>query len=155
VSTRVAPHVAWLLLMPLATAGQDLEPRAYSASPVGTNFIVLGLGRSTGAVVFDPALPIKDVSAKVGAATLGLGRTFEVAGRMCLLTVALPYAWGAMTGLVSEEARRISRSGLPDGRIKFSVNLWGNPALSPADFAKAVRRRVVGASLTDLIPFWQ
>jgi hypothetical protein len=30
----------------LRDAGQELEPRAYSASPIGTNFLLVGVGRS-------------------------------------------------------------------------------------------------------------
>jgi hypothetical protein len=34
---------------------QDLEPRAYAASPVGGNFLVVGGGRSSGDVLIDPS----------------------------------------------------------------------------------------------------
>jgi hypothetical protein len=71
------------------------------------------------------------------------------------VTAALPYALGTMEGRVAEEARRISRSGLADARAKLSVNLWGNPALSPRAFAAAPRRRVIGTSLTIAAPTGQ
>ena len=45
-------------------SAQDLEPKAYSASPVGAAFLVVGFARSTGSVLFDPTLPITDVEAK-------------------------------------------------------------------------------------------
>jgi hypothetical protein len=112
-------------------------------------------GRSDGAVLFDPTLPITDVQAKINIVTLGAGRTFALGGRLALLTAALPYAWGSMEGNVAEEARRITRSGLADARVKMSVNLWGNPALSPREFANAPRRRVIGASLTSSLPTGQ
>jgi hypothetical protein len=38
-----------------ATA-QELEPRAYSPSPVGTTFLLGGFGRSEGGILFDPSL---------------------------------------------------------------------------------------------------
>jgi hypothetical protein len=89
-----------LLAMLCATraAAQDLEPRAYSTSPVGTNFLLLGIGRSSGGVVFDPTVPITDVQSDINAGTLGAGRTFNLGGRLMLATVALPYVWGTITG---------------------------------------------------------
>jgi hypothetical protein len=116
---------------------------------------VVALGRSTGGVVFDPTLPITDVEATVSAATLGAGVTFPLAGRLALLTAALPYVVGRMEGSVAEESRRISRSGLADARVKLSINLWGNPALGARDFARTPRRGVVGASLTAAAPTGQ
>jgi Putative MetA-pathway of phenol degradation len=134
---------------------QDLEPRAYSSSPTGTNFVVLGFGRSTGDVLFDATLPIADVSATLDAGTLGLGRTFGLGGRLALLTAAMPYSWGKIEGRVAEQAQQITRSGLVDLRLKLSVNLIGPPALPVAQFVKMPRRTVVGASLTTVAPTGQ
>ena len=58
----------WLVAAAMAHA-QELEPRAYSPSPVGTNFLVLAYVRTTGDVVFDPALPFSDVSARLHTST--------------------------------------------------------------------------------------
>ena len=46
------------------------------------------------------------------------------------------YVWGEITGKVFEAAASTSRSGLGDLRIKVSVNLFGTPALTPAEFAR-------------------
>src|SRR5262245_14863875 len=70
--------------IPDLAQAQDVEPRAYVASPVGSNFVVVGIGRSTGAVVVDPSLPVEDVEAHVNAATIGAGRTFSLFGRTAL-----------------------------------------------------------------------
>jgi hypothetical protein len=137
-------------------SAQELEPRAYSASPVGVNFVVVGYSRSTGSVVTDPTLPVSDVSAQINGLALGLGRTFGVWGRQGLVTAALPYAWGDAEGNVGEERRQVTRSGLSDLRAKVSVNLCGSPALSPEQFAK--RRRdpfLLGTSLTVAAPSGQ
>ena len=100
------PPVILLLAMLCAmrAAAQELEPRAYSASPIGTNFLLVGIGRSSGDVVFDPTVPITDVHADINAATLGAGRTFNLGGHLLLATIALPYVWGEITGKVFEEA---------------------------------------------------
>ena len=136
-------------------AAQDLEPKAYSASPVGTAFLVAGLARSTGGVVFDPTLPFEDVEARINAAMIAMGYTFGLFGKLGMATAALPYAWGDLSGLVAEEARAITRSGLADTRFKLSVNLVGNPAMGTRAFVKAPRRTIVGTSLTVLAPSGQ
>ena len=143
------------MLCSIGAGAQELEPRAYSASPIGTNFLVVGIGRSSGDVVFDPTVPITDVHADINAATLGAGRTFNLAGHLLLATVALPYVWGEITGKVFEQAASTIRSGLGDARMKVSVNLRGTPALTPAEFAKAPRLTNVGMSLTVLAPAGQ
>jgi Putative MetA-pathway of phenol degradation len=147
-----------LLVLILAIPGlaQDLEPRAYSASPVGLNFLVCGFGYSTGSVLFDPTLPISNVEANLNIPSVGYGRTFTLLGRQGLLTAGLPYVWGDISGAVSEQSRSIRRSGLADTRIKFSINLRGNPARSPTEFALFRKRSfIVGTSLTVSAPTGQ
>src|SRR4051794_35277217 len=91
-------------------AAQDLEPRAYSASPAGAAFVVAGIARSSGSVVFDPTLPVTEVRANINIPLLGVGYTFSFLGKTTLATVAVPYAWGDVSGKVSEQARAITRS---------------------------------------------
>jgi len=147
-----------LLLTVLAAApaaAQDMEPKAYSASPVATTFLVVSGARSTGSVVFDPTVPITDVKAGINAAVVGVGTTFGLFGKLALISAALPYTWGDISGQVREEASSISRSGLADTRVRLSVNLWGNPAMRAREFAKAPRRTIVGASITVAAPSGQ
>jgi len=145
-----------LLLTWCSSLAQELEPRAYSPSPVGTTFMLIALGRSTGGVTLDPSIPLTNVSATLYSSALGVGRTFDLLGRQALVTVALPYAWGDISGEVQERKGTISRSGLADLKARFSVNLYGSPALSPREFAKARRRTpLVGASLSMNAPSGQ
>jgi hypothetical protein len=136
-------------------AAQELEPRAYSASPIGANFLLVGIGRSSGDVVFDPTVPVTDVRADINAATVGVGRTFNLAGRQALVTAGLPYVWGEISGKVAEQAQSITRSGLADTRLKVSVNLWGTPALKPAEFVRQPPRTNIGTSLSVAAPSGQ
>jgi hypothetical protein len=135
-----------------AAAAQDLEPRAYAASPTGLNFLVVGAGRSSGGVVVDPSLPIEDVQASVNTLTVGAGRTIDVFGRTALIVAVLPYAWANASGRVGEATNSISRSGLADPRVKLSVNLLGGRALTPREFARAQRPTIVGTSVTVVPP---
>lgn len=147
--------VAALLLLctPLTVRSQDLEPRAYAASPTGLNFLVAGFGRSAGGVVVDPALPVEDVEATVDAFTVGAGTTFNLFGRTALLVGGAGYVRAEATGRVGEDAREVSRSGLADPRFKLSVNLLGGRALTPGEFARAGERpTIVGVSLTVVPP---
>jgi hypothetical protein len=152
---RVLAVALWALAVVASAAAQDLEPKAYSASPVGAAFVVAGLSRSTGSVVFDPTVPLTDVDANINAGLLATGYTFGLFGKLTLVTAALPYSWGDISGKVFEEARSITRSGLADSRYKLSINLAGNPALRARDFARAPRKTIVGASLTVVAPSGQ
>lgn len=150
---RRAVAALWLLLVALApAAAQDMEPKAYSASPVGATFLVAGLSRSTGSVVFDPTLPIRDVDAGINGVFVGVGTTFDLFGKLALVSAALPVAWGELSGMVGEDARTISRDGLADSRVRLSINLRGNDAMGVREYVKAPRRTIVGASVTMVAP---
>ena len=156
---QVVACMVWLLgrlcllaLSPAASA-QELEPRAYSPSPTGANFLVLGFGDISGSVLLDPSLPITNVHAQIYTPTVGLGRTFGILGQQALVTAAMPYAWGNIEGQVEEQQHSITRSGLADLRVKFSFNLHGSPALTPQEFAKRRKQGlIVGTSLLITAP---
>src|SRR5260370_22626613 len=46
-------------------AAQEMEPRSYSAVPIGTNFIGMDYARSSGDILFDPSLPVTDLQSKI------------------------------------------------------------------------------------------
>lgn len=146
---------AALLATAVGASAQEMEPKAYSASPVGATFLVLAASRNTGSVVFDPTLPFTDVDARIGGIGAGVGTTFGLAGKLALVSAVLPVAWGELNGLVGEEARRVTRQGLADARVKLSVNLLGNDAMRLREFVKAPRRVIVGTSLTVVAPTGQ
>ncbi len=143
-----------LLVAPLAAA-QELEPRAYSSSPTGLNFVVGAYGSSTGDVVFDASLPFRDVHAEVNTASFGASRTFGAFGRLSSAAVVLPYAWGSVEGNVGETFRRITRSGLADLRVRLAMNLIGGPALAPREFAARKSGTTLGTSLSVVAPTGQ
>jgi len=147
--------VASLVASSSLVSAQDLEPKAYSASPAGAMFLVAGFSRSSGSVLTDPTLPLTDVNAKINGVPLAAGYTFGLFGKLALVTVAIPVAWGEVTGQVFEEARTVTRSGLTDSRVKLSVNLVGNPAVGAREFVKAPRKAIVGTSFTAVAPTGQ
>lgn len=137
------------------TIGQELEPRAYSPNPTGTNFVLLVYGRTQGDVLVDSSLPFRDVSATLNATSLLYGRTFGLFGRSATVGVGVPYAWGSVEGEVGETFTRITRSGLSDARMRLALNLLGGPALSPAEFARRRPHTSVGTSLVLQAPTGQ
>ena len=138
-----------------SASAQDLEPRAYAASPVGVSFLAVVAGRSTGGIVVDPSLPVEDVRASVNSLGVGAGTTFGLFGRTALAVAAFPFAWAEATGRVGETTGHVTRTGLADPRLKLSVNLVGGRALSAGEFARAARPTIVGVSLTAIPPLGQ
>ncbi len=134
---------------------QELEPRAFSPSPVGTTFVLGGFGKSEGDILFDHALDIDNVQADLWIATIGVGRTFGLGGRQARILGVLPTAWGSVAGDVHAQPQRQDLAGLVDPRFKLSVGLIGAPALTLAQFADAPRRTAVGVAVTVVPPWGQ
>lgn len=151
----LATLCALVFLAPRHTCAQELEPRAYSPAPVGTTFVIGGIGRSQGAILLDPSLDVNHVEGDLWIATIGAGRIFDVAGKQARVLAVFPLAWGAITGDVRQQAQRQDLAGLVDPRFKLSIALRGAPALSPDEFARAPRQVVVGASITVVPPIGQ
>jgi hypothetical protein len=154
-SARTGLAAFLLLLVGAPLRAQDLEPRAYTASPIGLHFLVAGLGRSSGGVVVDPSLPVDDVDARVGSVFVGAGTTFALFGRSALLLAAFPWARAKATGRIGELAASATRSGLADPRFKLSVNLVGGRALTPKEFATVRRTTIAGVSVSVVPPLGQ
>jgi hypothetical protein len=111
---------------------------------------------SSGAVVFDPSLPISNVTAHVHGVVPGLGHTFAILGRQALISATLPYVYAEVGGQVFEEQRNVTRSGLGDLKTRVSLNLYGNPALTREEFARRERPPfLIGTSLTVSYPTGQ
>ena len=144
--------VALVVSLPAQALSQEMEPRSYSASPVGTNFVVAGYGYSSGDVVFDAAAPISDAQADMNLATVAYSKVFDLGGHQSSVLVAVPYMWGEASGEIGEATQSISRSGFGDMRLKFSTMLIGGPALPPSAFRTRKPRPIVGVSLLAIAP---
>lgn len=131
---------------------QDLDPRAYVWLPVKTNTLVTGFSYSQGGVVTDPTLPIQDLEASVQVASLGYVHTFNLFGLTSQAMVALPYSWAQVSGKVVGQQESITRSGLADTRLRFTLLLHGAPAVGLADFLKATKKTILGVSLNIVAP---
>lgn len=132
-----------------------MEPRAYSRAPVGTQFVLVTYAYQAGDVFTDSSLPLQDVGINLRSMSVGYGRTFGLKGRQASATFLMPYIKGSASGTVFEEQHDVTRSGLPDLRARFTMNLIGSPAMQPKEFAAYKPRTVVGVSLTVIAPTGQ
>jgi hypothetical protein len=147
----LASAFGFLLHAGMASA-QELEPRTYSASPIGTNFIGVGYTRLSGDVLTDPSLPITNVQANINSVALAYVRSFGLAGHSASLGIVLPYVEGNLSGNVIDAPTEIHRYGMGDLRLRFGFNLIGSPALTPEEFAKRTPTASLGVSLTLSAP---
>ena len=130
----------FLILLLLGMSGnawsQDLEPRRWSRLPVGTNFIGLAANDSVGDIYFDPVLQNKDVSLNYAALGASYIRTFGLFGKLARVDLNAPYVSGHWEGLHQGVRRSLRLRGFTDPRIRFSINLWGAPALKGREFGQ-------------------
>jgi len=134
---------------------QDLEPRAYSNTPIGLNFLLTGYTYTEGGVAVDPSVPLKDAHVKVNAATVAYARSFDAWGQSAKFDVVLPYARLSGNAEFAGQPRERNVAGLADPRFRFSVNLYGAPALSVNEFTDYRQDLIVGASVYLWAPWGQ
>jgi len=126
---------------------QELNPAAYTPAPKGVNAVTVTAGYNSGDLAFDPSGPIDDASASIGVSTLAYFRTLNVAGRSANLGLILPYVFGDLEGLYLGQPAAVYRSGLGDINLRFAVNLFGAPVMTPKEFQDYRPRTLIGASL--------
>jgi hypothetical protein len=146
---------AALILSAISGFGQDLAPRAYIITPVDSSAMVLAYSFNSGSVFVDPSVPVEDFSARFHTQILSYYRSFDLAGRSANITAVVPYAIGNFSATVAGSQASVYRSGLADSRVRLAVNLWGGPAMHTREFVGWKETRLLGASLTVLMPTGQ
>jgi len=141
-----------LCVASFAAAAQDLEPRAYTNVPTGTNVAAFVYAFSHGDVLTDPSLPIKDF--KVSAHNIGLGyvHTFALANKLARVQVTAPLIF--MSGKLQINGVDTSgvRNGFGDTRLRFGINILGSPALDRKEFRQYQQKFILGTSLVVSVP---
>jgi hypothetical protein len=151
-----AALVAATILVPgRGLHAQALEPRSYVNTPVGINFLLLGYGYTEGDVGFEASSPIKDAKVHVHAGLLAYARSLDVWGLSGKVLVALPVAEASGSAKVKGQGVDRQVLGLADPLLRVSVNLYGAPALSMADFPAYRQDVIVGAGLQVTAPLGQ
>jgi hypothetical protein len=131
---------------------QDLSPRAYLITPVGSNVVVVNYSHLDGGVTFNGSVPITSAEADVNLPLLSYYHAFDLLGRAANISVAQGYGFGDYRGIVADVPRNAERSGFLDTYARLSVNLIGGPAMEPAEFAKWHQTVLLGASLAVVTP---
>ena len=146
---------ALLLAGTLPARAQDIEPRAYSNAPIGVNFVIAGYAYTSGGLAFDPSLPIDDVRLHTSNAVLAYARVLDVWGRSGKIDAVVPYTWlGGSADYAGQAVTRVV-DGFGDPAFRFSVNLYGAPALDLQRFAQYRQDVIVGASVRVTAPVGQ
>jgi hypothetical protein len=125
-----------------------LSPRAYVITPIHTNAVTVTYSFDSGQVVFDELIPISNGRGTIHTSTLTLFHTLNFFGRSANLNVSLPYSFAHFQGTISGTEEKLYRSGLAPAVVRFSVNLHGGPAMTPAEYSRWRQKLVLGASLT-------
>jgi len=152
---RVWPLVALYSISSIPALAQQLEPRAYTASPVGVNAVIWAFGNAVGDLNFDPSIPIDDGRARITTAVLGYFRSLDVAGKSGSISVGMPYALGRLEGNYLGTFQTANRSGLGDINVRFATILKGAPSMRLKEFVSYRQRTNVGLSVTTTAPTGQ
>ncbi|HUL13112.1 MAG TPA: transporter [Methylococcaceae bacterium] len=131
---------------------QDLEPRTYANTPVGLNFLIVGYNYLQGGVTVDPTIPLENAKLEVQGALFAYARSLDVFGHSGKFDVILPTAWLSGTATFAGQPKQRDISGFADPRFRFSVNFYGAPALSLAEFADYQQDVIIGASVQVSAP---
>ena len=156
--TRV-PALILLMLASLLAASparaQDIEPRQYSNTPVGVNFLISGYAYTQGGLSSDPALPLTNPDLETNNALIAFARSFDFWGRSGKIDFVAPYTW--LSGSADLDGDTVTREigGLADPRFRVSVNLYGAPALTMKEFPAFRQGLIVGAALQVSAPLGQ
>ena len=138
-----------------ALRAQDLEPRAYSNSPTGLHFLIVGYGYAKGSVLADPSLPLDNVSNEAHVGVLAYATTLDVDGKSAKFDMIVPYTSLAAKGLAFGLPHARYVNGLADPAFRFSMNFIGAPALTAAEFKNYRQNFILGASLRVTAPLGQ
>ncbi len=152
--------VGLFLLMLLATPrlafAQDIEPRRWTALPVGMNVAGVAYGYADGDIFFDPVLRIEDATVEIRTVGASYVHSFDWAGKTARFDIRMPFQSARWRGLLDGQPASASRDGLADPRFRLSVNLLGAPALKGKEFqeyhATRTTNTVVGAALAVTVP---
>lgn len=137
----------WLAIAAGPLLAQDLEPRRWSHLPTGLNVAGLGGGWTDGDIFFDPVLLIEDATFDVYPLSAAYVRSFGMLGRSARIDLKVPYARGRWEGTVDGEYTSTRRSGFADPRVRFSINLYGAPALNREEFIRFRREHPVNTTV--------
>jgi hypothetical protein len=152
---RYAVFAVVAFVWPVMGHAQELEPRSYSNTPIGLNFLLAGYAYSEGKLAFDPSTAVADAQYRLRTEALAYARSLNAWGNSAKFDVILPYSSFSGQALVAGLPRERDMSGFGDPRLRFSMNFYGAPALTLKEFAGYKQDLIIGASLQVTAPLGQ
>jgi hypothetical protein len=131
----------------------EIEPRAFSNTPVGLNFLIAGYMYTEGSVSFDPAVPLTDAQLHTNNAILAYARSLNAWGRSAKFDVIAPYTRLEGSALYAGEQATRDVTGIADPKFRVSVNFIGAPALSTQQFASYRQDLIIGQASRSCRPW--
>ena len=134
---------------------QSLEPRLYSNAPTDLNFLVVGYAHTEGALAENIIPTLTNPKLKADIAVLAYAKFLDVFGKSAKVDVVVPSV--CLHGTATYQGAPATREvcGLGDIKGRFSVNLWGAPALSLKAFRTYKPDTIVGVSVQVTAPTGQ
>ncbi len=138
-----------------AARSQEIEPRKWSDSPVGVNFLIVAYSYSQGGIAFDPSLPVSNPHLQTNSGGLGFARSLDLGGLSGKFDVSVPYTW--LSGSADYRGQLVQRTvnGFGDPEFQLSVNLFGAPAMGFKEFGSYKQDWIVGVALKVSAPYGQ
>jgi hypothetical protein len=135
---------------------QDIEPRRWTALPVGLNVIGIGYAYTAGDIAFDPVLQIEEATADMQTVIASYSYSFGFLGRSARVDVIAPWKNADWQGLLEGAPASVSRVGLGDPSFRLSMNLYGAPAVDASEFRKRAAAQpvntIIGAAISVGVP---
>jgi hypothetical protein len=160
--------IGMLMFAAVQTYAGEIEPRSYVNTPVGVNFLIAGYAYSDGGLATSGSSPLKNANIKMHTGILAYARSLDILGKSgkfdVILTYAdlsgsadasLPYTDPSGNTMVVVQRGERNVSGLSDPRFRFSVNLYGAPALTVQEFPAYQQDLIIGASVQVSAPLGQ
>ena len=144
--------VALSLLFVSNGVSQELEPRAMTNLPIGTNFILGGYGYSNGNLLLDPALTFENLNSNVHSGLAAYVRSINLFGLSAKLDAILPYVLGDWEGNINENYLDQTRNGFGDLRLRISFNFLGSKAMNVSEFKEYKPKQISGLSVQLIMP---
>lgn len=131
---------------------QELEPRAMTNLPVGTNFLIGGYGYAQGNLLLDPALPIEGLNSNIHSGFTAYVRSINLFGLSAKVDAIIPYVLGDWQSDIDNVRDYKTQNGFGDLRVRFSFNFLGSQAMNISDFENYKPENVSGISVQIIVP---
>lgn len=151
--------ICLLLFLGNNSFAQDIEPRRWTALPLGTHVLGVGYAHTNGKIYFDPLLQVEDVKFNNNALALQYVHPFKIGNRLARLDVLVPFSIAHWDGLLQGVPTNVDRNGFADPRIRLSLNFIGMSAMGPKEMLEFMKenpkRTSFGASISVRLPLGQ